>query len=201
MNGVELKPLILASSSRWRKLQLEQVGLSFEVQRPDFDERPLESRVDLAGDIALALAIGKARSLPLPLSGLIIAGDQTAVCAGKPLGKPATQDEARRQLLQCSGQTAHFHSAAVLRLQDHDREEKLLQAVSSTRVIFRRLSPAEIDRYLAYEDVSSCAGAFRVESLGISLFESVSSDDPTALVGFPLIALCGLLRSVGVQVP
>lgn len=188
-------PLILASTSRYRRELLERLRLPFHVARPEVDETPRSGEAPVA--LAQRLATEKAGFLAAQRpESWIIGSDQCAELAGRPLGKPGTRDAAIAQLHGMSGQAVHFHTAVCLR-----RGDACLQAVDLTTVHFRVLSDTEIERYVDAEQPLDCAGSFKSEGLGIALFDAVESRDPTALVGLPLIALSGLLRQVGFALP
>ncbi len=189
--------LVLASSSRHRQALLARLGLPFRAVPPQVDETAAATETPTATALRLAeeKAAAVARRYP---QALVIGSDQIGELEGRPLGKPGTRERAAAQLAAMSGRTVTFHTGlCVLRLDPPFRATVL----DRTEVRIRRLDRAEIERYLAREDVLDCAGAFRSEGLGISLFEEVRSLDPTALVGLPLIALCRLLRAAGLALP
>ncbi|MBN7837074.1 Maf family nucleotide pyrophosphatase [Stenotrophomonas maltophilia] len=188
-------PLVLASTSRYRRELLQRLGLPFDCARPDVDETPLNGEAPLA--LATRLAAAKAADVAARHPGAwVIGSDQVADLNGQPLGKPGTAEAACAQLAAMSGRTVRFHTAISLR-----RDGESFAAVDLTEVRFRALDPLEIARYVAAEQPLDCAGSFKCEGLGISLFEAIDNRDPTALVGLPLIALCGLLRRAGFAVP
>lgn len=188
-------PLVLASTSRYRRELLQRLGLPFDCARPDVDETPLNGEAPLA--LATRLAAAKAADVAAHHPGAwVIGSDQVADLNGQPLGKPGTAEAACAQLAAMSGQTVRFHTAISLR-----RDGESFAAMDLTEVRFRALDPLEIDRYVAAEQPLDCAGSFKCEGLGISLFEAIDNRDPTALVGLPLIALCRLLRRAGFAVP
>ena len=188
-------PLILASTSRYRRELLARLRLPFDVARPEADESPLpgEAPAMLAMRLAAEKAAAVAARLP---TAWVIGSDQCAELAGQPLGKPGTREAAIAQLRGMSGHAVRFHTAVCLR-----HGETCLQATDLTTVRFRSLSAAEIERYVDAEQPLDCAGSFKCEGLGISLFEAIDNHDPTALVGLPLIALSGLLRQAGFALP
>ncbi len=191
------KPLILASSSPYRKALLERLGLPFAAIRPATDEAPLaeEAPTALATRLAAAKAMALARQCP---DHLIIGSDQVAALGTETLGKPGSARKAFAQLQRQSGETVVFHTAvAVL----DSATGHCLSHLDTTRVVFRPLNDSEIRRYLDRERPWDCAGSFKVESLGITLFEQVDTRDPTALTGLPLIGLSRLLRELGVGLP
>ena len=186
--------LVLASGSRYRAAQLSQLGLTFETARPDVDEQPLAG--EAPADTARRLAEAKARVVsPRYPDAWVIGSDQTVDCAGLLLGKPGTEAKARQQLEQMSAKTARFHSGICLL----GPAGQCTVDVVTTDVRFRSLSQAEIAAYIRKEQPLDCAGSFKVEGLGISLFDAIRSDDPSALIGLPLIALCRMLRTAGLN--
>ncbi|HEX5312657.1 Maf family nucleotide pyrophosphatase [Aquabacterium sp.] len=191
--------LILGSTSRYRQELLSRLRLPFLCQAPEVDESPLpgEAPADLANRLALAKAeaVAQATQQPQPRDVIVIGSDQVADLNGLAIGKPGGHEQALRQLQAMRGQTVVFHTAvAVIRPATHFRQ----QAMSSVRVTFRAdISDEELDHYLHLDQPYDCAGSAKVESLGITLLERVDSDDPTALVGLPLIATSRLLRAAG----
>jgi len=185
-----MKKLLLASGSPYRRQQLEQLGLSFQWQAPDIDESPLSG--ESAPELAARLALAKAQALAGQGDEyLIIAGDQCATDGKSILGKPGTVEAAQEQLRRSSGkQLSFFSSICILQSSDLSHETKLVE----TKVSFRSLTESQIQYYVAKERPLDCAGSFKSEAMGIALFESVNSDDPSALIGLPLIALCELLK-------
>ncbi|EKT4098445.1 MULTISPECIES: nucleoside triphosphate pyrophosphatase [Stenotrophomonas] len=187
--------LVLASTSRYRRELLQRLGLPFDCARPEVDETPLNGETPLA--LAMRLATAKATEVAARHPGAwVIGSDQVADLNGRPLGKPGTAGAACAQLAAMSGQTVRFHTAISL-----TRDGESFSAVDLTEVRFRALGQEEIARYVATEQPLDCAGSFKCEGLGISLFEAIDNRDPTALIGLPLIALCGLLRQAGFAVP
>jgi 7-methyl-GTP pyrophosphatase len=189
--------LILASTSAYRRQLLSRLAVSFETHAPGVEEAYVER--ESPADRALRLALEKARAvLRAYPEAVVIGADQVATCGDQVLDKPGSAARARTQLETLSGRTAQFHTAcAVL-----GAERRLqLAHLDTTTVAFRHLSPAEIDRYVALERPFDCAGAFRAESLGISLLEFIDSRDPTALIGLPLIWLAAALREAGFRLP
>jgi septum formation protein len=187
--------LILASTSRYRRELLERLGLPFEIVAPEIDESPLER--ETPADTALRLAEAKARAVAARVrAGLVIGSDQVADCEGEPIGKAATRDAAVRLLQRLSGRTIVFHTGVALVDAASGRAQSERIDVSSA---FRRLDPGEIEAYVDRERPFDCAGAVKSEALGIALFERIESNDPTALVGLPLIALCRMLRREGID--
>ena len=191
-----LPPLVLASTSVYRRDLLSRLGLPFVAVAPGVDETPLEGEAPRA--TALRLAEAKARSVAADHPGaLIIGSDQVADCGGRPVGKPGGFDRAVALLTELSGKSVVFHTGLALL---DTASGTCRTAMVDVRSTFRRLERAEIEAYLRREQPYDCAGGVRSESLGIALFEAIESDDPTALIGLPLIRLTSLLREAGVAV-
>lgn len=191
-----MERLTLASGSRYRKALLERLGIPFDVTSPDIDETPQPG--EPAQPLAQRLALAKARAAAGSTRGrLVIGSDQTASCNGALLGKPGNVERAARQLRAQSGNTVIFYTSLVLL---DTRDGSHLLHTDTTSVGFRPLSDSEIERYLHREQPWDCAGSFKVEGLGIALFDRIDSSDPTALQGLPLIALCRMLRQKGVEI-
>ena len=188
--------IILASTSRYRRALLERLGIPFECADPQADEtaRPAEARAITAVRLAQAKARAVASSYP---DALIIGSDQAASCDGARLDKPGTHENAVRQLTAMSGKTARFDTAVALL---DSRSGKLDTKVVACDVTFRRLSAQQIERYLRLEQPYDCAGSAKVEGLGITLIERIETEDPTALIGLPLIALTRMLADAGAPV-
>jgi septum formation protein len=188
--------IILASTSRYRRILLERLGLPFRCIPPGVDERPLrgEAPAETASRLALAKAVAVATKHP---QALVIGSDQVAALNGRVLGKPGDFATARGQLSACSGQELFFYTGLALVCQ---ARELSLTHMEPFAVEFRPLLPGEIDTYLSLEQPYDCAGSFKWEGLGISLFQRLRGDDPTALEGLPLIALCRLLSAAGCAV-
>lgn len=188
-------PLLLASTSRYRRELLERLRLPFRVARPDVDETtgPDEAPAALAARLASLKAAAIAAHQP---EAWVIGADQVAEVDGQAIGKPGHRDAAIAQLTAMSGRAIRFHTALCL-LRDQSRYE----ASDVTTVRFRALSAEEIERYVDAEQPFDCAGSFKSEGLGITLFEAIDSQDPTALIGLPLIALSRLLREAGFPLP
>jgi septum formation protein len=185
--------LILASTSPYRRELLLRLGLPFQTARPDVDETPIpgESPSQLSQRLAEAKAQAVARNFP---NAWVIGSDQVAELNGDAIGKPENFERAADQLSAASGQRMNFYSAfCVMRWEPR----KLIAAMDTTRVQFRRLSSSDIEQYLHKEQPYDCAGSFKSEGLGISLFDSIDSNDPTGLIGLPLISLCKALRQAG----
>ncbi|MBV8157228.1 MAG: septum formation inhibitor Maf [Dyella sp.] len=192
-----LPTLVLGSTSRYRAELLRRLYPSFEQRAPGTDESPM--RGETPRDRALRLAIAKARAAAEGLDdALVIGSDQVAELEGLVLDKPGSVERARAQLTASSGREVHFHTALCL----HDtRSGQDRVHVDHTRVHFRSLDADEIARYVEQEQPLDCAGSFKCEGLGISLFERIDNEDPSALIGLPLIALARLLREAGIALP
>lgn len=193
----EKLPLILGSSSVFRRAQLERLGLVFQTASPVFDETPLAG--ETAADTALRLAEGKARSLSGSFPrALVVGADQVAWCHQRQLGKPMNVANAQQMLAELSGQTIEFYSAIVLL---NTVSGKIQRHVDQTVVTMRRLSTDQIRRYLEREpDAVYCAGAAKSEGLGAALLERIDSSDPNALIGLPIFRLLDFLQNEGVEV-
>ena len=189
--------IVLASSSRYRRELLQRLGLPFESWAPDIDERPLPAEPPRETAIRLARAKAEAAARKFP-SAWIIGSDQVADLDGRAIGKPGTFDNAREQLRDVSGHSVLFHTALCFW---NARLERRHERLVTTDVAFRRLTDAEIERYLEREHALDCAGSAKSEGLGISLLARLGGEDPTALVGLPLIALAAMLRAEGFDVP
>jgi septum formation protein len=189
--------LVLASGSRYRRELLARLGIAFETWSPEIDESALAQ--ESPRETAVRLAHAKAAAALARWPGAIVIGsDQVAEVGGAPIGKPGTLDNARKQLRLLSGRAVAFHTAlCVLNSASASRHERLV----TTDVAFRALSDGDIERYLAREPALDCAGSAKSEGLGIALLSRLSGDDPTALVGLPLIALAEILRLEGIDVP
>jgi 7-methyl-GTP pyrophosphatase len=188
-------PLILASTSRYRRELLERLRLPFTVVAPQVDETaaPGEAPAALARRLALAKAQTVAAREP---QAVVIGSDQVAELDGTALGKPGTHERAREQLRSMRGRAVRFHTAvAVARGASGFVQEQLV----TVTVRFRTLSDEEIERYLRLEQPYDCAGSAKCETLGIVLADAIESDDPTALVGLPLIRTAAMLRAAGVD--
>lgn len=187
---------MLASTSRYRRALLDRLGLPFQVAAPGVDETAAPGEAPAA--TALRLSEAKARAVAAHLgSALVIGSDQVAECDGHPIGKPGHREAAIAQLRTLSGRTVIFHTGLALVDAQSGRCQTALVDVAST---FRTLKPPEIESYVDREQPFDCAGSVRSEALGIALFDRIVSDDPTALIGLPLIALSRMLRAEGVDV-
>ena len=191
------RPLVLGSTSVYRRELLQRLRLPFSVAAPAVDETPLpgEPPAQLAQRLALAKAHAVATLHP---EAVVIGSDQVADLAGQPLGKPGDHARATAQLQRMRGHTVVFHTAVAVVCHASGFVQTDLAPV---RVRFRELSDAEIERYLRAEQPYDCAGSAKSEGLGISLLEAIDSDDPTALIGLPLIRTCRLLRAAGLVLP
>ena len=195
MTSLNNRTLVLGSTSRYRGELLQRLRIPFEVHAPEVDETPWpdESPTGLASRLAMEKARAVARRWP---SAVVIGADQVADLNGQPLGKPENHARATEQLRQMRGKTVIFQTAVVVVCIDTGFEQGSLAAV---RVKFRDLSDGEIENYLLAEQPYDCAGSAKSEGLGIALLESIDSDDPTALIGLPLIRTCTLLQAAGIN--
>lgn len=189
------RPLVLGSTSRYRSELLSRLNLPFETVAPQVDETPQPD--ETPAELARRLALAKARAVAtLRPEAVVIGSDQVADLNGTPLGKPGTHARAVLQLSQMSGQMVTFQTAVAVVCQ----ATGLVQVdLAPVRVHFRKLTDEEIDTYLRKETPYDCAGSAKSEGLGIVLLEAIESDDPTALVGLPLIRTCRMLRAAGLQ--
>jgi septum formation protein len=192
-----LRPLMLASTSRYRAALLGRFGLPFNTASPAVDEAEIAGEAPRARALRLSEAKAEAVASQYP-EAVIIGGDQVAALGTRVLRKPGNASNCREQLRQLSGSAAEFHTACTVRCVSAALE---LTHVDTTTVALRSLANAEIDRYIEREQPFDCAGGFKAEALGITLFERMDSHDPTAIVGLPLIWLAGALRSAGFTVP
>ena len=190
------RPLLLASTSLYRKELLGRLHLPFVTVPPGVEETPFAN--EQPAELAARLALAKARAVSdLRPDCVVIGSDQVADLHGIALGKPGNFERARAQLQQMRGQTVVFQTAmAVVCAQTG----YCAQALVPVHVRYRCFSDAEIDHYLRYEQPFDCAGSSKSEGLGIAMMESIANDDPTALIGLPLIRLCTMLRGAGIAV-
>ena len=189
------RPLILGSTSRYRRELLERLHLPFEVEAPHVDETPQAGERPEA--LARRLALAKARAVAARHpQAVVIGSDQVADLDGEPLGKPGTHERAVEQLRRMRGRTVIFQTALSVVCQSTGFEMSDLAAV---QVRFRALTDAEIETYLRREEPYDCAGSAKSEGLGIALLDAIDSDDPTALIGLPLIRTCQLMRAAGLS--
>jgi septum formation protein len=192
----ESRPLVLGSTSPYRRELLSRLRLPFTVEAPEVDETALPG--ERPHDLALRLALAKARAVAARFpQAVVIGSDQVADLRGEPLGKPGTHDKAVAQLRQMRGESVVFQTAVAVVCADTGFEDVQLAPV---KVKFRRITDAEIEAYLRAEQPYDCAGSARSEGLGIALLDAIESDDPTALVGLPLIRTCRMIRAAGVRV-
>lgn len=187
-------PLVLASTSLFRRELLARLQLPFEVIAPDADETPLPGEPPTSTAERLAIAKSRAAAGKFP-AALIVGSDQVAFCGDRQFGKPGTRQNAIAQLQAMRGKEVTFHTALCLM---NSVTGRVQVAGVPTEVRFRAFSDKEIKDYLDREDALNCAGSAKSEGLGITLLDYMRSDDPTALVGLPLIALCRMLRVEGV---
>lgn len=190
------RALVLGSTSRYRKELLSRLGLPFSTDSPQVDETPRPG--ERPADLALRLAIAKARDVAQRHpEAVVIGSDQVADLLGEPLGKPGTHERAVAQLQRMRRQTVVFQTAVAVVCLATGFEQIELAPVA---VVFRDLGDAEIEHYLRTEQPYDCAGSAKSEGLGIALLERIDNDDPTALVGLPLIRTCRMIRAAGVPV-
>ena len=199
MSATGAPRLVLASTSRYRRELLARLGSAFDTVAPQVAEDAGygEPPALLAQRLAREKAQDVARHCP---HALVIGSDQVADLDGLALGKPGSSQSARDQLAACSGRELLFHTAVCV-VDTRGDEMRVQTAADLTRVVFRHLEADEIARYVATEQPLDCAGSFKAEGLGITLFERIESVDPTALVGLPLIALARMLRAAGLTLP
>ena len=189
------RPLILGSTSRYRRELLERLRLPFDVIAPQVDEAPQPGEAPAA--LAVRLAMAKARTVSAAHPNAVVIGsDQVAELDGEAIGKPGTHERAVAQLRRMRGRSVVFHTAVAVVCEASGFAGSALVPVT---VRFRDLSDAEIERYLRTEQPYDCAGSAKCETLGIALLAAIDSDDPTALVGLPLIQTCALLRQAGID--
>jgi septum formation protein len=193
MTAADRPALILGSTSRYRRELLMRLRVPFDCVAPQVDETPQPDEAPAA--LALRLALAKARDVAARHpQAVVIGSDQVADLDGTPIGKPGNHERAAAQLRRMSGRTVVFHTAlAVVRAASAHVEVDS----APVRVRFRSLSDAEIERYLQVDEPYDCAGSAKCESLGVALLDAIDSDDPTALVGLPLIRTCAMLRRAG----
>ena len=188
-------PLILASTSRYRHELLTRLRLPFEAIAPDLEEAPLLGEQPAA--MAWRLALAKARAVAaLRPKAVVIGSDQVCELNGEAIGKPGNFEGARAQLRRLGGRHATFHTAVAVVCLDTGFEQV---QIATVQVHFRDLSEAEIEHYLRLDEPYDCAGSAKCETLGIALLKAIESDDPTALIGLPLIRTAQMLRSAGID--
>lgn len=189
-------PLILASTSPFRRELLARLNLTFQSCKPDVDETPLDG--ESATDLVKRLSIAKAKDAKNHFdSGLVIGSDQVCIIEDKILGKPGNFDNALQQLQQASGKTVRFLTGISLYDIENDREQSLVEPFD---VVFRQLTDHQITHYLETEQPYQCAGSFKSEGLGITLFEKLRGDDPNSLIGLPLIQLVSMFNNWDIDV-
>lgn len=193
----QYRPLILGSGSRYRAELLERLGIPFTARAADVDETPRPG--ESAGTLTERLAWAKAERIAADArSAVVIGSDQVATVDGRIVGKPGTVEAAEAQLAEFSGRTIQFLTAvAVCCVESGYRSARVV----ATAVRFRELDPGTVKRYVELDRPLDCAGAFKSERAGIALLESMCSEDPTAIVGLPLIAVADMLRAAGYHVP
>lgn len=195
-----MQKLILASTSVYRKQLLEKLNISFDCAKPDVDETPLPNETPLA--LVERLAIAKAKAIAVKddtkaSNALVIGSDQIAVHQGDILGKPHTVENAIKQLTRFSGDKVTFYTSLCL----YDSQEDSYQVtIEPFEVHFRHLTNAEISAYVKAEQPLNCAGSFKSEGLGISLFDKLAGEDPNSLIGLPLIQLLKMFNNKGINV-
>ena len=189
------RPLILGSTSRYRRELLERLRLPFDVIAPRVDEAPQPGEAPAALAVRLAMAKARAVSAAHP-NAVVIGSDQVAELDGEAIGKPGGHERAVAQLRRMRGRSVVFHTAVAVVCEASGFAGSALVPVT---VRFRDLSDAEIEHYLRTEQPYDCAGSAKCETLGIALLAAIDSDDPTALVGLPLIQTCALLRQAGID--
>jgi septum formation protein len=188
------KPLILASTSPYKKKLLQRLNISFTCASPSTNEQPLNNEQPklLALRLAEEKALDVAKKNP---ETIIIGSDQVGDHKGSILNKPGNFDQAFKQLSAQSGQTVYFHSAVSVVMVESSSKINQETRVNTTKVVFNDLTRQQIEDYLNVEQPFDCAGSFKSEGLGISLFSSIESNDPTSLIGLPLIELCKILKN------
>ncbi len=197
MSAQQSLRLVLGSTSTFRRNLLERLGVPFTTAAPSVDETPLPAEAPI--DLVHRLARAKAESVAQRHTKcLVIGSDQLAVCGNEVLGKPGSGERAIAQLRRLSGQRVTFYTGVSVVNSETGANEGHLDV---TTAHFRTLTDEEIERYVAHDKPYQCAGGFKAEALGISLFTRIESQDPTALIGLPLIWLSGALRRSGLKVP
>jgi septum formation protein len=193
--GAPAPPLILASTSRYRRELLARLGLTFDAVAPGVDETALPGEAPAA--LARRLALAKAQAVAARHPDAVVVGsDQVAELDGQAIGKPGHHAAAVEQLERMSGRSVVFHTALAV---VHAGASRAVEDLARVEVVFRRLSGTEIEHYLRTEQPYDCAGSAKSEGLGIALLERIDNDDPTALIGLPLIRTARLLRQCGID--
>ena len=192
------RPLILGSTSRYRRELVERLHLPFTCVAPDVDETPQPG--ETPGDLALRLALAKAHAVAaLHPEAIVIGSDQVSDLNGQPMGKPLVHERAVEMLRAMCGQTVMFHTAVAVVCHATGFTQS---DVAVIQTVFRSdLTDDAIERYLRAEQPYDCAGSTKSEGLGISLLDAIHSDDPTALIGLPMIRTCRMVRAAGIQLP
>lgn len=197
MNPQVTAPLLLASTSRYRRELLERLRIPFRCLAPMVEERGFKTANAEPATVAAALALAKAESLTRIMpEAIIIGSDQVVNCDGRILGKPGSRMKAIEQLARLSGRDHQLITAVAV-----CHAGRTLLHLDETRMTMRRLSPDAIIRYVDQDRPLDCAGSYRIESLGIALFESIVTDDHTAIVGLPLMTVADMLNQVGLEIP
>ncbi len=189
-------PLILASTSPFRRELLQRLGIDFSTAAPDIDESAHPG--EKPSELVRRLSEAKARAIGASRQGLIIGSDQVATTGDDILGKPGSHEKAVEQLKYLSGKSVCFYTGLCLLNTETDTAR--VEVVPYT-VLFRRLDDSQIENYLRADEPYNCAGSFKSEGLGITLFERMEGDDPSALIGLPLIQLTTMLREAGITLP
>jgi len=194
-----IPPIVLGSTSPFRKALMSKLAIPFSTDKPNIDETPLanETVLEMVNRLSLSKAEIIAQNHP---HSIIIASDQSAVLNSHPLGKPHTFENAVQQLQSFSGQCIEFITGLVV-IDTRHTPAKIIQTQDITQVYFRQLSQAQIENYLLSETPYECAGSFKSEGLGITLFEKIVSKDPNALIGLPLIELTSAFLELGISLP
>lgn len=190
-------PLVLASTSPYRKALLERLRLPFRCKAPGVDEDAVRAGITDPRDVAVELARRKALAVArFEPDAVVIGSDQVVALGDRILGKPGSAERAVAQLLELAGRTHHLLTAVAIA-----QHGELVEWVDDTALTMRALTRAEAERYVAADSPLDCAGAYRIESLGIALFDRITSDDATAIVGLPLLRMSAELRSLGFLIP
>jgi MAF protein len=197
LNKSQLPPIVLGSSSPFRKQLLDKLQLPFTQHAPNIDESPLMNESPQA--MIQRLSLEKARAVAkIHSNAIVIASDQCATLQDQPIGKPHNHPNAQAQLRSFSGQSIVFYTGLTV---IDPRNQTPFEALDTTTVQFRRLSDTTIENYLLAETPYQCAGSFKSEGLGITLFESIHTRDPNALIGLPLIELTSIFLKMGITLP
>ncbi|MAJ87684.1 MAG: septum formation protein Maf [Cellvibrionales bacterium TMED148] len=190
----KMNHIILASSSRYRAKLLDQIGISYRTITPNIDETP--KRNETATNLSTRLSIEKAIYVARQQRGTVVVGsDQAAELEGEIIGKPANESLAIKQMQKQSGKKVKFFSACAVAKLDRMNNLEVYSAISETIVEFRKLSYSQIANYIRIDQPYDCTGSFKAEGLGIILCAAIQSDDPSALIGLPLIKLIDLLKN------